>query len=246
MLSWALLVALLAAILAGCISGLTGFGFALVSVPLLLFVYDPTTVVTLTAVIAVFTTVAVVWDSWSYARKRLVFALLFPSFFGIVAGIEVLKAADPGYIRLGVGVLVVLFALLLLKEIRVPGTEKWWGLIVAGFSSGALSTSTGLGGPPVVLLLASRGLHKRAFRGSSALYFLVLSALVLATLVLRGLVDDSDIPVALALIPAAIVGKLAGTALVERVSEETFRRITLVFTLLTGALGVATALWALV
>jgi uncharacterized protein len=54
---------LLAAFLAGTSTGLTGFGLALISVPLLLFVYDPTTVVVLTAVLSVFINAAVVWDS---------------------------------------------------------------------------------------------------------------------------------------------------------------------------------------
>ena len=42
------LVALIAALLAGIVTGLTGFGLALISTPLLLFVYDPPTVVVLT------------------------------------------------------------------------------------------------------------------------------------------------------------------------------------------------------
>ncbi len=56
------------ALLSGFVSRLTGFGFALISVPLLLFVYDPTTVVVLTAVLAVFINLAVVWDSWEDIR----------------------------------------------------------------------------------------------------------------------------------------------------------------------------------
>ena len=48
--------------LAGTSTGLTGFGLAFISVPLLLFVYDPTTVVVLTAVLSVFINAAVVWD----------------------------------------------------------------------------------------------------------------------------------------------------------------------------------------
>jgi uncharacterized protein len=54
---------LLAAFLAGTITGLTRFGLALISVPLLLFVYVPTTVVVLTAVLSVFINAAVVWHS---------------------------------------------------------------------------------------------------------------------------------------------------------------------------------------
>jgi uncharacterized protein len=244
-LSWALLVALLVALLAGTISGLTGFGLALISVPLLLFIYDPRTVVALTTVLSVTINAAVVWDSWRDAEKRVVLALLPPAALGVVAGVEVLRVADPLYIRLVVSIVVTFSALMLLRETRLPGADTRWGPVLAGSTSGALSTSTGLAGPPIVLLLASRGLPKRAFRGSSALYFLVTSFVGLAILVFRGLVDGGDVPVALALIPVAFLGKAIGTAFLKRTSEKAFRAITLGIVILTGSLGAATAAWAL-
>ncbi len=245
MLSAALLVALLAALLAGVVTGLTGFGLALISTPILLFVYEPKTVVVLTAIFSIFINTAVVWDSWHESRKRLALTLLVPSVIGVVVGVEVLRVIDPDYVRLGVGMIVVFSALLLVRDVRLPGADTRWGTLVAGSASGMLSTSTGLAGPPVVLLLASRGLPKHEFRGTSALYFLPMSVAGIAVLALRGLVDASEVPLGLLLVPAAIVGKALGTALLRRVSEGAFRAVTLGLVILTGTLGVATAAWAL-
>ena len=245
MLSTALLVALFAALLAGVVTGLTGFGLALISTPLLLFVYEPRTVVVLTAIFSIFINAAVVWDSRHEARRRLALALLIPALFGVVVGALVLGVVDPVYIRLGVGAIVVFSALLLVRDVRLPGADTRWGTLVAGSASGALSTSTGLAGPPIVLLLASRGLPKHEFRGTSALYFLPMSIAGLAVLSLRGLVEPSEVPLGLLLVPAAIVGKALGTALLKHVSEGAFRAVTLGLVILTGALGVSTAVWAL-
>ena len=245
MLSGSLLVAIFAALLAGGVSGLTGFGLALIAVPLLLLVYEPATVVVLVFVLSVFINVAVVWDSWHDADRRLVVSLLPPAAVGVFVGAEVLYYADPLYIRLGVGVVVVISALLLLREVRVPGAGGWIGTIVAGSTSGLLSTSTGLAGPPVVLLFAARRIPKHAFRGSSALYFLVMSLVGLVALTNRGLLDAAQVPLALALVPAAFLGKVLGTALLKRVSDKTFRTVTLGVVILTGTLGAATAAWAL-
>jgi hypothetical protein len=244
-LSSALFVALFAALLAGVVTGLTGFGLALISTPILLFVYEPRTVVVLTAIFSIFINASVVWDSWHEARRRLALALLIPALLGVVLGVEVLSVIDPDYVRLGVGAIVVFSALLLVRDVRLPGANTRWGTLVAGSASGALSTSTGLAGPPVVLLLASRGLRKHEFRGTSALYFLPMSVAGLAALALRGLVEASEVPLGLLLIPAAIAGKAAGTALLGHVSERAFRAITLGLVILTGTLGVATAAWAL-
>jgi uncharacterized protein len=240
-----LFVALFAALLAGVVTGLTGFGLALISTPILLFVYEPRTVVVLTVILSIFISAAVVWDSWHEARRRLVLALLIPALFGIVVGTVVLGVIDPVYIRLGVGAIVVFSALLLVRDVRLPGSNTRWGTLVAGSASGALSTSTGLAGPPIVLLLASRGLPKHEFRGTSALYFLPMSIAGLAVLAARGLIEAPEVPLGLVLIPAAIAGKAVGTALLRHVSEKAFRAITLGLVILTGTLGVATAAWAL-
>jgi uncharacterized protein len=244
-LSTALFVALFAALLAGVVTGLTGFGLALISTPILLFVYEPRTVVVLTVILSIFISAAVVWDSWHEARRRLVLALLIPALFGIVVGTVVLGVIDPVYIRLGVGAIVIFSALLLVRDVRLPGSNTRWGTLVAGSASGALSTSTGLAGPPIVLLLASRGLPKHEFRGTSALYFLPMSIAGLAVLAARGLIEAPEVPLGLVLIPAAIAGKAVGTALLRHVSEKAFRAITLGLVILTGTLGVATAAWAL-
>jgi uncharacterized protein len=244
-LSTAFVVALFSAVLAGAVSGLTGFGLALISTPLLLFVYEPKTVVALTVVLSIFINLAVVLDSWRDAERRLAAVLLPPAFVGIFVGAELLRVVDPLYIRLAVGAVVVLSALLLLRDVRLPGAETAWGIAVAGSMSGALSTSTGLAGPPIVLLLAARDLPKRAFRGSSALYFLVLSIVGLGVLYARGIFEVGQAPLALALVPAAFVGKTIGTSFLKRVSERAFRTISLGLVILTGTLGVATAAWAL-
>ena len=240
-----MLVALFAALLAGIVTGLTGFGLALISTPILLFIYEPRTVVVLTAILSIFISSAVVWDSWQESQWRLVLALLIPALFGVVAGAEILSVINPVYVRLGVGAIVIFSALLLIRDVKLPGADTLWGILVAGSASGALSTSTGLAGPPIVLLLASRGLPKHEFRGTSAMYFLPISIAGLAVLALRGLVNASEIPLGLVLIPAAIVGKAVGTMLLKHVSERAFQAVTLALVILTGTLGVSTAAWAL-
>ena len=127
MLSSALLVALFAALLAGIVTGLTGFGLALISTPILLFVYEPRTVVVLTAIFSIFINAAVVWDSWHEARRRLSLALFVPALLGIVVGAELLGVIDPDYVRLGVGLIVIFSAMLLVRDVRLPGADTQIG-----------------------------------------------------------------------------------------------------------------------
>ena len=253
-MSASLLVAALAAFSAGVLSGFTGFGLAAVVVPLLLVVYEPKTVVALVAVLSLSVAAAVVLDSWREADRRPALVLLVAALPGLLAGAELLRVVDPAYLKLAVGALVVVAALLFVRDVRLPGARTRWGSAVAGFASGTLATSTGLSGPPAAVLLEERGLPKRAFRATISLYFLGLDLALLCVLFVRGLLIPGlaalapgllVLPALLLLVGATLAGKAAGTVLLDRVSPGAFRAVVLGAVVLTGALGVATAARAL-
>jgi uncharacterized protein len=215
-------------------------------VPLLLLIYDPATVVPVNAALSVFTTTTIAFDARRDVELRAILLLLPFSLLGLVLGVEVLRVANPDYIRVAVGVVVVASsALLLFRGARLPGSGSRWGDGVAGGTSGLLATSVGISGPPVILLLASRGLPKRAFRANIALYFLFTSFASLVALYLRGLVEPGHLLLAAALVPATFVGKVAGTALLSRFSEMAFRNLTLALILTTGASAALSAVFSI-
>ena len=245
MLSAGLVAAFVVIILAAAVSGLIGFGLAVVAVPLLLIFFEPVEVVVLIAFISLFTNAVIVQDSWREVETRSVLALIPWAIVGLIFGTEILRSANPDYIRLGVGVIVVLSAVLLLRDVTLKSIEGRLGTVLAGASSGALATSTGIAGPPIVLLFAARGLPKDSFRASNAAYFLVLSVAIIFTLFARGIVETSELWIAAALVPAAFAGKTLGTALLKRITDAAFHKITLSVVLLTGMLSMLTAVRAL-
>ena len=244
-MSAGIVVAFVIIVLATAVSGLTGFGLAVVGVPPLMLIYEPATVVVLIAIVSLFTNAVIVQDSWREIEVRAVLSLLPWAGLGLLLGTEILRSVNAEYIRLAVGVIVILAAILLLRQFELPGIKGRWGTAVAGVTSGALSTSTGIAGPPVVLLFAARRFPKASFRVSNAAYFLALSVGVISALLARGILEFSHLWLSVALVPAAFAGKMLGTTLVKRLSNKAFRNITLGVVLLTGSLGVLTAAWAL-
>lgn len=235
-----------AVLVSGAVSGLAGFGFALVCVPLLLLVYDPATVISVNAALSIFTTTTISFEARRDVEIKSIALLLPFALVGLILGVEVLRAANPEYIRVAVGLVVVISALLLFRGARLPGSGSRWGDGVAGGTSGLLATTVGISGPPVILLLASRGLPKRAFRANIALYFVFTSSASLVALYLRGLVEPGHLFLAAILIPAAFAGKIAGAALLSRFSEKAFRNLTLFLILATGTGASASAILALI
>ncbi|MPZ88053.1 MAG: TSUP family transporter [Nitriliruptorales bacterium] len=238
-------VALAAGLLAGAVSGLSGFGYALVSVPLLLLVFDPTTVIVALSFAGILINALVVLDSWRELDAGIVLSLLPWSAIGLVGGTQVLRIAEPIHIELAAGILVVAFAAALWKGVRLPGAQGRWGTVVAGASTGVMATSTGLGGPPIVMLFAARNLARDSFRASSAGYFLALAAITLSLLFARGMVETSHAPVTALLIPTAFAGKAVGTKIAKELESSTFRRVALGIILLSGTAGMATSGWQL-
>jgi hypothetical protein len=94
-------------------------------------------------------------------------------------------------------------------------------------------------------LLEERGLPKEAFRATIAVFFLGMDLALLAVLVLWGVARPGHAVLALLLVPAAVAGKAVGTVLFGRVSERAFRAAALDTVFRIAALGVATALRAL-
>ena len=84
---------------------------------------------------------------------RIVSPLLAPALIGSFAGVRILTSLDTRYIKLVAGLVVVSFAIMVARGFVIPGIRSRLAPIVAGFSSGALGSSTRMSGPPVVLFL---------------------------------------------------------------------------------------------
>lgn len=228
----------------GLLFGMTGFGFALVSVPPLLLLYPPATVVTITIGVSLLTSAIVVLDAWRELHRRLVASLLPGALAGLLVGLRILTAVDPAWLKALAGLVVSAYALLLLAGRQPHGLQHRWAPPLAGLASGALATSNGLSGPPIVMLLTARRLPVPAFRATIAAYFVALNLLALTILTAGRALDRHDATTTLVLIPPALLGTLAGNRLVRRLSAAQFRTLTLAMLLATGLTAVATVLAA--
>lgn len=237
-------IAVLIVVGAGATAGLAGFGFSIVSVPTLLLLFDPATVITLNKVLTLGTIWVILigaWGSvsWRHLRRIVPFGLA-----GLLAGIGLLRVLDDTAIKLLAGAVVIFFAALLLRGGIRALPERRWMAPVAGLASGTLSTSIGMAGPPVVLLFTVLAVPVPVFRATTVCYFLLTDLIGFPALISQGIVTRDDVVLALLLSPAAIVGRMIGSRLVPYVSPLAFRRATLGLLLVTGTIAVANALAA--
>ncbi|MEJ2288083.1 MAG: sulfite exporter TauE/SafE family protein [Deinococcales bacterium] len=238
----ALALALVAVTGAGVVTGLTGFGFALVSVPLLLWVMDPPSVVTAVLVIGQLTSSVNAWTSRQHVEGRILRTLLPGAVAGMVAGSYVLRVLDPTALKLTAAALVVVFTLLLAVRRRPGRRPPPAAETLVGGASGVLTTSVGLSGPPVVLLMSGALPDKHRSRATLAAYFALTSPLGLVTLLVQGSAPWHAWQAAAVLAPIALLGRAVGSRLHRSTPQGVFRVVSLGITLAAGLGGMAAAL----
>jgi uncharacterized membrane protein YfcA len=216
------------AFLAAGTQSLTGFGFALVMVPLLSLIWDVKLAVVTSTLLSTAATLPLTVEVRRRIRPWRVAPLLLGSFFGIPAGIIILDRIDPDALKIFVAAVVIAASLMLYFAPRVRfGGSGMGSPVLVGALSGMLRTSTSMGGPPAVLYLVSREREMEDFRSTLLAFFLPSSLIAVAGLAIAGRVTPDVLGTSAVALPPLAVGLLVGAWLRLRVRQEVFRVVVL-------------------
>ena len=236
------------AVLAGAaLQSATGFGFALVSAPLVFAAYEPEPVVGLLILLGLIVNLMTLGTEGRRPQPLVRDSLIMLGWGipGVVAGVFALRALDSTSLQIAVtlGVFATLAVRALARRRRDAGAghPPPWAAPVAGFASGALTTSTNTSGPPVVLYALARGASPVQTRDTLTVTFIGFALLGGAALVLGG-ADPPDAAVLAALAPAAVAGHLIGRPVFARISADHYEPVLTAVLIATALAGLATAL----
>jgi uncharacterized protein len=225
-------------------AGTSGYGFGLLATPVLLLIgFSLPFVVTVNLLVALATRLSVAYRFRRHIRRRRTALLVVGCIPGLLLGAYVLTAVDERPIHAAAGLAVMVASLLLALTSVRPARAGWRAApLAAGFAGGFLGTTTSLIGGPPALLLARERLAATGFFADMALYFVVASAIGLATLGAAGEFRAAALfPAFVLWLPGVLAGNLAGTHVGVRLSERPFRLLTLLVAFVAGAVTAATA-----
>ena len=230
--------ALLAAIafLGALIFGVTGFGAALVTIPLATHFVPLKFALALFVLADLAAALSVGLENPKNAVRaewtRLVPMILVGTALGVTLLVNLPRAA--GMLLLGAFVLAyAVFTLLPHARARVVSPAWAW---VAGCAGGITSTVFGAGGPPYAIYLSQRGLTKEQFRATLGFATMTSISLRLAAFVLTGLLLDPDVWLrAIAVVPACLLGIWVARRIFRRLSRDALMRAVAVLLLASGA-----------
>jgi uncharacterized membrane protein YfcA len=235
-MSWILIGATF--LLAGLVKGVIGMGLPTVAMGLLALALPPAEAA---AILVVPSLVTNVWQLLAGPRFAALARRLWPMMaavlLGTIAGAGVLAGNVAGLAKIGLGIALIVYAIVGLAGIRlsVAARHEAWLAPLVGAITGLVTGATGVFVIPAVPYLQAIGLEKDELIQALGLSFTV-STVALAVGLLR--VDawqaDSVWISLLALVPA-LIGMQAGQWLRQRIAAATFRRVFFAGLLLLGA-----------
>ncbi len=164
---------LLAAVLAGIVRGFSGFGTALVFLPVAARFLDPFSAITVLILMDLIGPLPNLPAAWRQATRADLLWLGLGLLVGLPAGIAVLAAGAPELFRWAVSGVSLLMLVLLGFGWRYRGAMGRGMTFGTGFASGLLGGAAGVPGPPVILVYMASARPVAAIR-ATILVFLVL------------------------------------------------------------------------
>ncbi|MBU0675755.1 MAG: sulfite exporter TauE/SafE family protein [Proteobacteria bacterium] len=229
-------------LLAGAFTqGLTGFGSALVSLPLLVLYMDIRVAVPLSILNGLLITIVLSLQLKSHLDWRKIGPLLAGFVPGVGAGVAFLKKTSEPLFLLILGLMLIAFSLYRLlakpKPIRIG---RSWG-VAAGFASGAISAAFSAGGPPSIIYATLTGWTKHEIKATLSIYFFLGGLATAAAHLLSGLTTGTVLHLFTWSSPAILIGVWSGSLLYGRFRTEGYLKLVLIALFLMGVIMLISA-----
>jgi hypothetical protein len=214
---------LLAIGVAGIVRGFTGFGTALIFVPVAGIFLAPQVVVGVMMLTGLVSSAALLPRAWGQADRREVGLLALAAVLTVPLGLWLMTRLDPVLIRWCVAVIAGITLAALISGWRFSGRVNHPQLAGIGAAAGGIGGLTGLTGPAVILFyLAGQSVAQRV-RANTILFLAALDVVIVANLLFRGAVTAGLVTLALVLAVPYLITSLIGQALFDPRHERLYR-----------------------
>lgn len=222
-------LALLAAITfaASLARGFSGFGAALIFVPLVSALLGPKVAAPLLLVTDGVMAAGMIPRAVKAADRPAVLTMALGALVGIPAGTWLLAALAPRTLRWAIVVVAALMLALLVSGWRYRDRPKASLTVMVGVVSGLFSGAAQIGGPPVVAYWLGGPIPAPVVRANIVFYFAATTVIAAVGYVWGGLITLPILMLAATLAPVYGLGTWAGSRMFGLASEQTFRRICL-------------------
>lgn len=218
-----------AVLLGTSVQGTVGFGFALVSAPIVSAVYPEFVPGGIIALGLVLSSTIMIRDRIGLRLHDVPWAALglVP---GSILGAWVVTVIPRQYLVVAVAVGVIIAVVLSVTHLDLHPNRHT--LITAGLASGTFGTATSIGGPPLVIVYQHE--EGPALRSTLATLFLLTGALGVTTLSIAGELTGAQLGQAALLAPAVVAGATISAFSSRRIDGKWLRPAVLSFAVISS------------
>ncbi|CCE10184.1 conserved membrane hypothetical protein [Bradyrhizobium sp. STM 3843] len=225
------------AFIAATARGFSGFGAALIFMPLASSVAGPRLVAALLLVIDFVSAAPLVPKAWQEADRKATAVIVAGALIGVPTGTYFLSRLDPVTTRWIISGFVIALLALLLSGWRYRGKEYTALSVAVGGISGFCSGLAQTGGPPIVGYWLGRPIPSKIARANILLFFGASDFFSMVSYALSGLITWDSLRLSLLVGPIYAIGVFFGASLFGRASERVFRAICYVLIALAVVFG---------
>ncbi len=225
------------ALIAGLARGFSGFGAALIFVPLGGAIIGPKLISPVLLVIDGLATLGMIPPAWRSANRREVFTMAAGAVLGVPAGTAALALVDPLTLRWAITAIAICLLALLVSGWRYHGEPLVSLTSTTGLVAGLFSGAAQLGGPPVVAYWLGGKTDFARVRANVILYFAISTCFSVVSYYFGGLFVEAVFALTIVILPSYIIGLYTGSKLFGLAKESTFRMICYLLIAASATMG---------
>ena len=219
------IAAIAVTLISGVVRGFSGFGSALIYVPLMAAIYEPR-IAAVTLLIIDFTASAPFTVAQTrHCNWREVGPLSLAAFATLPLGVMALQYLDPLILRWGIAVLVIILLAVLASGWRYHVTPRISTSLGVGLISGVSAGAVQIAGPAAIIYWLGGPNNPKVIRANLMVYFALLAIASFVLYFLRGLFTADILVMSLLLGPLFIASMAAGAWMFKGASELSYRRV---------------------
>lgn len=220
--------------LAGTLQGMTGFGSALVAMPLLCLFVDVQTAVPLCTLNSIVITAYLMTKMKNHIDLTKVLPLCLSALPGSLVGVTLLHEIDAHLFKILLGLLLLGYGgynLMFTATTRSLNPAWAW---LAGFFSGAIGSAFSVGGPPAILYATLNDWRKDEIKATLTAFFAFNSTIAALVHFFSGLTKSAVAKDFLISAPTVLLGAMLGYYWYQRTPHRIYMRVTFAFLIFMG------------
>ena len=215
---------------------ITGIGLAIIAVTLLFFLqpeYIPSSIL----IIATTLSVLNAFRFFSDINKKALILAIMGRIPGIFIAILLFQQFNNFVINIFIGSFIIFYSFLDFFRLQ---QLSWKKTIIGGFFSGITGTLSGIGGPPLGIVL--KNLPQKSFISTIACYFIFGNSLSLGALFFIKKAASNQIFFALFCLPGCLLAFKLAPYFIEKMPKKIFENLIKIFCIIAGVVVIIKAL----